>query len=74
METAEGVDPASAEVDDRTMSKPRRYPNSCLDLAELFLISDTKLRDRTQELADHIADQIESWIARESEMEPRNDD
>ena len=43
----------------------RNYDSNCLDLAELFLGSEPKLRPRARELAEHIREEIEMWIAQE---------
>ena len=45
--------------------RQKGYDSSCLDLAELFLADEPKLRGRAVELAIAIQECVEQWIISE---------
>jgi hypothetical protein len=47
------------------MKRQRTYDSSCLDLAELFLADEPRLRGKATELAQEIQATIEDWITDE---------
>jgi len=47
------------------MTRRSTYDPACAELAQFFLRDEPDLREQTHELAAHIQQAIEEWIARE---------